>query len=494
MLAFIILFAGSCFLAILVKAKWPGWLGMPLAFIVLCIIRDLGTTHIVDFYMGNYWVNPTEGIAAPDEINTAYFLVLLNYIALSVGMVAVIIAKCLLPHKKNPVISTSYSPRMCSRAWKASLLLFLFSILCQTIVFYFLLREFSILDIASSRAVFSAETATTIPLFCYARLLSGSMPIAVWGMMLFAGQKRNRMIIAVIGIISVVLFEVTFGSRMQLVANVFGIAVIYHYGIRQLGLRQTFLLAAMMLLALLMIQYVRLGVPDIREGVKNIAVDVLMTKSVNKAAFATRHFPEDVPFIGIGFISNELSKLVPTIRRYMVWNRNIWDDVVEHLRGGHSGFKGKGGNHYTPAAESYMQFGIRGVVFIGFFIGLLYGLIFSWQKRHPNNVFLLMFATYAFVSLAMGLVNGKMLSWVSSMGFGAILPIGFLVVAVFRSRREVPALGIPLCFCILFFIAKRLVFSELFDYTFAVALVFAYLAALNSIGKGRRLNLLRGRA
>jgi oligosaccharide repeat unit polymerase len=485
--AAIILVAGCCLVAMLAKIKWPGWIGVLLVFIVLCVIRDLAATPIAGLFIERYWVNPTEGIAATDEITTASLLVLLNAVAFAAGIVIAIIVKSVLPHKKSYGLKTSYSLHITSRAWKASFLLFLFSTLCQTIVLYYLLREINFLDIATTRALFSAKKATSISLFSYVRLFSSFTPIAVWGMILFAAQKRYRMIMAVFGVISVLLFEVMYGNRLQLAATVVGITVIYHYGVRRIRLRKTFLVAAILLVGLLAIQFVRMKVPDISGGVKNVAVDVLMSDSVNQAAFAIRHFPEDVPFIGIGFISNELSKLFPTIRKYMTWNKNIWDDIVEHIRGGRSGFIGKGGNHYIPAAESYMQYGIRGVVFIGSFIGFFYGLIFLWQRGHPNNTFILMVATYAFVSFVMSFINGKMFSWVSSMGFGALLPIGFLSIATFKIKWEVLTFCFFLFICFMCIAMKRLIsYPELFDYAFAATLVFTYLLAIYSIGKKQR--------
>jgi oligosaccharide repeat unit polymerase len=488
--AVIVLVVGCCLVAVMVKTRWPGWIGLPFVVIVLTVIRDLGTTPIAALFVERYFINPMVGVAAYGEVSAAALLILLNAFAIAAGMVLLIFAKNLLPHSGKPALSASYPPHICSKAWRASFFMFLFGVLCQAVVFFFLLREVNLLDFAKTRALFSVE-ATTIPLYSYARLLSAAMTIGVWGMMLFAEKNKYRTIISVVGIISVVLLEVLFGGRMKVVATVLGIALIYHYGIKRIKLRRAILFAMVALIGLVVVHLSRLQVSDIRTGAMRLSTDVLMSTSVDETAFALRHFPENAPFMGIGVISGGISHLFPTIGRYMVWNKNTWDVIVKYIRGGHRGYSGISGEHYVPPAEHYMQFGVRGVVGLGIIYGFFYGMIFSWYQRHRENKFILMVAVYAYVGFFISIINGKMISWIGGMGFGALLPICLLVVATFRLRREVSVLGVLLSFCVLSFFAKRLLFPKLFDYVFAAALVAAYLAALKFMGKEKRVNLMR---
>jgi hypothetical protein len=434
-------------------------------------------------YFEPFWVSPTTGIASAEEIPAAATLILLNGIAIAGGM---ILAKAMFSSSKpgRQDIDCDYSPRLLRRSWILSLGMFSLGLLSQILILYLLLQEIPISALAKTRALFSAETALTLPIYYYARTLSSAMGVGAWGMLLFSGGTRHRRFLSIGAIIATTLFAGLHGGRLQTVIFFLGTAIIYHHGICRIRLRHMAIGSIAFLAFLTAIQFSRFESADMEDAFTAIAKTVLMPPAVNDAAFALRTFPQRIPFIGAGVTIAGLGHLFPTIGKYMSEATNTWSVIVEYLYRGRNSFAGIGGEHYSPAAEHYMQFGIPGILFLGAAFGFIYGLLFAWKSRFPKNSFLLIFSTYALISFVASVINGKMAAWLGGMGFSILLPVGVMAsLAAGRRGAQWSVVG-SLGLCAIAYILKRMLsegVTEILDYAFAAALLLAYLLSLKAI-------------
>ncbi len=92
-----------------------------------------------------------------------------------------------------------------------------------------------------------------------------------------------------------------------------------------------------------------------------------------------------------------------------------------------------------------------------------------------------MFTAYAYISFFASLIDGKMISYIGGMGFSVLLPVDILASVTYGRGWDKLAVFVPLYFCLLSFFLKRLSHWEIFDFTFAAALVPAYLLLLKFI-------------
>ena len=479
----IILIVGCFLLFFLLKSKWPGWMGLPFAFLVVNAIRDLGITPLLNKYIEYSWVSPTAGVASPGEVPASVMLILLNAMAIGGGMVIALVFSHFSRRTRLPICQVSYSPYVVSKAWKASVAMFGFGLLCQAFVIYMLLQEFSLSDFGRTRALFSAEVALRTPIYYYVRTFSNTMVIGAWGMFLFSGNSLKQKRLSIGAIVSIVCLEILFGGRTKTMMILLAIGILYHYGKRKIRPKNILKIALITVVCLLPIQFLRFDFSSIGEGLGDIAKYILMSPTIDETAFALRYFPNNIPFMGSGVMVGSLTHLFPTLGKHLPWANNLWSLLVDNFYYGCTPSAGIGGEHFAPPAEHYMQFGLNGVIVIGMVLGLLYGFIFSWQKRNQKNLFLLMFATYAYLGFVVSVTEGKMVAYIGGMGLSALLPIGILAAMACVSREKRLALFIPLGLCPISFVLKRFIGWELFDYTFAMALGYAYVISIKIIAK-----------
>lgn len=480
MLPLIVLLLGFCLMLCLARSKWPGWMGLPFFVMVGSVVLGVGISPLAARFLG-YRNVTIAGVAQPEEIPASIALILLNALMVTFGMMLA----WLLWDRGDPatkfVSDVSYSPYVLSRTWNASLMMFLFGVLCNVLVLHFLLRDYSLLELAFARALFSAEIEGNA-IYHYARLLSSTMVIGAWGMLLFSAESRIRMGLAAVANSAVVILQVLYGGRTRVIIALLAIMVLYHYGIKRMRLQRIVILAIAGLMGLFAIQLLRMQAGSFSDALLGIGADVLVSGDINEAAFALKMFPEQVPFLGWGVLVGGLSHLFPTLGKHIPWAGSIWMSLVKHLFGGQNPMSGIGGEHYAPAAEHYMQFGLSGVIFLGLAIGLFYGRLFTWQKQQPRNLFLLMFTTYTFLAFFVSVMNGKMATWVGGMGFAVLLPVGVLASMRHGRLGSELSLAAPLFLCASSFFSRHLFGWEIFDYTFAVALLIAYLICVKLIG------------
>lgn len=477
-----IVLVGSCFLLFfLLKSKWPGWMGIPFIVLVANIMRDLGTTPLVNRCLGPSWVSPIVGFASPQEMPASAFLVLLSTIAIGSGMIFALVFSHFSRRTRPTICQVSYSPHVYFKAWKISMIIFGVGFLCQVFVIKTVLHEVSFSEFASTRANFSAEDALESPIYYYAMGFRRLIHIGAWGLLLFSGQNKRRTMISVAALLAGIFCEVIFGGRLATIAMLLAIFVLYHYGKRRIKTQTIIKFASTAIVCLLVIQFLRFRVGTVSEAFSGVAKDVLTTSTLDETAFALRYFPNSIPFMGPGVIVGNLMHLVPTLGKHLQWSKSLWGVIVDNFCYGQSTHMGIGGEHYAPPAEHYMQFGLNGVIFIGLVLGLFYGLIFSWQKRNQKNLFLLMFATYAYVSFVASVVDGRMMAYIGGMGLSALLPIGIMAVMACFDHKAKLALFAPLGLCALCFVLKRIIAWELFDFAFALALGYAYLMSIRVI-------------
>ena len=464
-------------IVLLRRSRWPGWIGVPFIVLTAITVLDVGVSPITGRFLGHPNITSL-GFVGPGEVPGAIRLILINTLVIAVGMA---LAWWIWDRKKpaqNRVARVDYSPATTAMAWKASLALFLFGGFCNLVVLAFLLRGYSIFEIAPSRLVFVAEDVVFNPIYNYARTLSDTLTIGAWGMLLFSGKDKGLLRLALIANAADIFLHVLFGSRLSVVISLIAVMMLYHYGIKPIKLRHVVVFMLAGLFSLVALRGLR-APGEAVQVVLAIIPDILVTESVNEAAFAVRVFPNQLPHVGSGPLIGSLGHFFPTID--VTWGQNLWLWLVENLRGGRNPIAGIGGEHYAPAAEHFMQFGLLGVILFGLGLGLFYGRIFTWQKRQPSNLFLLMLATYAFQGFFASVLDGKMIAWVGGIGFAALLPIGFLAAVTHGRRNFEHTFLMALFVCALSFLLRRLFDAALFDYTFAIALGYMYLMSLKFI-------------
>jgi oligosaccharide repeat unit polymerase len=454
---------------------------VPFFVLLASLVLDAGISPLASRILEYRFLTVTD-VAQPEEIPAAVMLIMVNAISIAIGMYVAWFLWDRVGPMRRPLQGLGYSTQICCRAWKASFAMFIFGALCSAIVFLFLLRDYSLLQLAIGRALFSAEEAVRNPFYNYARVLSSFMVIGAWGMLLFSARKRVQMRLAIMANLGVVLLQMIYGGRLKMITSLLAVAVLYHYGVRHIRFRNMIFLVFGTLIGLLGIQFLRFQSGGFGAAFLGITSDIILTTSINEAAFAIRMFPDEIPFIGWGVSVGSLSHLFPTLGDHIPWAENLWFTLVDYFFGGKNPMMGIGGEHYTPSAEHYMQFGLLGVVFFGVFFGVFYGYLFAWQKKQSRNLFILMFCTYFLISFFASLLDGRMAARLGGMGFEALLPIGILAAIVYTRRySEIIVLG-PLSLCAISFFLRRLFDLDIFDYTFAFALLFAYLVSLKFIG------------
>lgn len=479
-ISLIALFVGVGVLIMAAKSAWPGWLGFSILIPVVSILLDVGVSPSASQLLG--YRNPTlAGQAYPQELHGAVALVLLHAVSLLAGMMGAWFLWDRRGSMKPSPRGAEYSEHTRNRAWKASLVVFTFGALCNAVVLGFLLNGRSLEQLALQRASLTAEDAVFNPLYNYATLLSGFMSVGAWGMLAFSAGKTLRRGISLAANLAPLLLQVLYGGRLGVVMSLVPFLLIYHHSVKRVRSREIVLLGLSAIVAISTIQFLRFQTDTLEEAMLGTAADFLVTGAVDEAAFATRMFPQPIPFLGWGPILGSLGHLFPTIT--IPGAKNIWMMLVDYLFSGQNTSEGIGGQHYAPAAEHFILFGLAGVVLLGVAFGLLYGRLFIWQKRQPANLFILLFTVYIYKSFVSSAMDGKMAASVGSIGFGALLPIGILAGLTFGNRGPRIVLASSVYLCALSFLLKRLLASDILDYSFSAALAFAYLASFRLISQ-----------
>jgi hypothetical protein len=124
-----------------------------------------------------------------------------------------------------------------------------------------------------------------------------------------------------------------------------------------------------------------------------------------------------------------------------------------------------------------MNFGWVGVVVVPMVFGVIFSLVFEFQRRRPKDPFVLMLAVGVFLRFLPNM-DAKMVAGIASLPISTLLPVGTLA-AFAKPRARSSRIFMVFCFAAALFtlIAWRLVELESLKYATQAVLLLAYVGA-----------------
>lgn len=486
-LPWIVTIVGLALIALQLRKRWPGWIGLPFLIVTALATLSAGVSPLVEEAIG---IGFSEGQTRMGisgyyryELPGAIGLLLLSYGSLLLGMLATYTIGSLRKgrHTKfslpRAFREPRFTPTTADRGWRASLALFGFGVLCHAFLMSNLAKIVPVGEWATSRALFTSELSENV-LFGYAQLLSGNMQIGGWGLLIFAAPSRARLRLALAANGLFLALQVLFGSRMRLIAGLYTAVLLYHYGVQPLRKRQWLIMPMLGLVAFSGLTIIRFDVSHSHEALQKIAKTLLVPRSISEAVWALRYWPDIIPFFGGTTTLHGWQFVFPNVR--FVKMPGTWQRLVDFFFGGRNPYRYGGGGHFGFPVEQYIDLGYIGMVGLGAFYGLAIGMLYEWQAEQPKNPFLLLLAAATATTLFKGL-EGKMALAVGEFFFSKLLPIGIMVcltVAGAAGRRWRARLLAALYCGLMCYFLKRLTGLDLFDYLFACFLGFSYVCSL----------------
>ncbi|MEW6671031.1 MAG: O-antigen polymerase [Thermodesulfobacteriota bacterium] len=380
------------------KTKWPNWLGSPLLLLGLLVTHDLGVGPLANIWFDIPFSSFIYTKATFSERIPAIFLIFLTYFTIVSGM---IFSKMAWPNKsvfyEEKGNSQIYTQFQISNGWTVSVLFFWIGFIANILVIAYLLPGRSLLGIMSERAVYSDLEVLSATEFHYFRLLSVLMQIGALSMMYFSNGKSWRLKIAITGMVLFIFFQAIYGGRARVIFSVIMMVMAYHYGFKSIKFSQLIKFILLGVSFLLFISFVRFGVGSVSEGLYSLLARILMSHRLDQTALVYYYFPNFVPYTGAINILGSIIRFLPAIS--IPGTSNMWMAIVNTFYYGNNPFGGIGGENYATAAELYSWNGYWVVILFSFTIGVLFGIVFEWQRRNRNNWFVKLLTIYVWITL-----------------------------------------------------------------------------------------------
>ncbi len=382
--------AGILFGVLLLRTRFPGWLGYPLVLLIFQAVRDLGTGPIilemnrVTYDSALFYVLP-EG----QEAFRGASVLFLHYISVALGLLMIWwLGKVIYPFRPRTDVLRDLELGMLKRGWYVGMVFFFLGVCANLISLTFVLRSFSLLELARFRAVFTDEAALSNPIYGYARLLTSFTLTGALAMFIFSNRNKGRVFLATLAIVIFVGFETLYGGRGRVLTGLVCFWLAYTSVGYRISLRMIILMGAIGSGALIALNSLRFGIGDFSSGFTSALFDLMGADygRLGQTIWIMRIFPDVINYTGWQNLVGAIAAVIPRLE--IPGTGSMWEYVVEYFYGGVSPYRGIGGVNYASAAETYSWGGVPTVVFFGILAGAFYGLIFEWQRRSPWNKFL----------------------------------------------------------------------------------------------------------
>lgn len=408
----------------LLFCRWPGWVGFPLSILAIRFGVDAGIAPLTryKFGLGELLVEDVTiiGPAPTDEIAGAVMLLALGYGSIAAGMLAIrafatraLPARTALPH---------LSAEAAQRGYRASTWIYLFGVAVNLTAIYIAGTGLEVEDIAATRAAFTNEAAYGNAWFNYAWTLKTTMQIGALGMLIFAYRLRRHIATAWAANLLYFLVQPVFGGRTAVIVGGLALALVYHHGVRKMRAGSLLVIALVVLGGLAYIATVRHKAESLSQAIAMSVMQVGSSRAMEEVAFARREFPDRVPYFDGSTIIAGLSMALPGLDV----GKNLWLSLEDEFLGrGYRTAEGIGGQTISTTGESYMNFGIAGVIGIGLLAGGLFGVVYEWQRRNPGNPFAVLLAAMVTVVFVVAIYK-KLPTRISDIPLRILLPLGFV--------------------------------------------------------------------
>lgn len=417
----------------LLLIRWPGWIGFPLSILAIRFAVDAGIAPITRYIFGTSRL-VVEDVTiirpvAPAEIGGAVVLLALGYGCIAIGMLAVRSfswkSMARAAHPQQMSLETAH------RGYRAATWLFLFGLVINIVSVLMAgsgLEDIG--EIAATRAAFTNQAAYGSAWFNYAWTLRSSMQIGALAMLLFAYRLQRWIGIAWLVNLAYFAIQAIFGGRTTIVVGALVLGIVYHFGIRKLKWRHILMVTASMLVALMYIATVRHKAVSVPQAAVMSVTQLASSRALEEVAFARREFPESVPYFNGSTIIAGLAMALPGLDA----GKNLWITLENVFLGyGYRTAMGIGGQTISSTAESYMNFGIPGVVFVALFAGAIFGLVYEWQRRNPTNPFGVLLAAMITTVFIIAIYK-KLGTRMSDIPMRMLVPLGFLAAYALGGR------------------------------------------------------------
>ena len=432
-----VILIGGGLLFLLWRSRWPGWLGKPLLVLTFLCVLEAGVAPIAAFFLKTtklsaYFLGGKGELFArmpyKDNGLLPYAIVIGSYISIALGM---LLARPLFARLHNVLPDTdSLVSFPALRAWNASLVVGVLGLLSNAYMLLVLRQFVPLREMASIRAPFTVEPALTFPFFQYARLASPFMEVGGWGMIVFSGKKRLRIVVGVLFCIAYAAIQMIFGSRGHVLFSFLALILVFHYGVSRI--KWQYVLG--MIVSLLVTQYIILisrfnGSTSLAEKFVSW-IGGFVTDAVESTDFIVSLFPSKIPYLKGATILGGLSHIFPGSSPPGA--KNLWIVVLQYVIGRNTS-RGISGGNFPTGAEFYVNFGIPGVIVLGVLFGIIFGLVFEWQRISAHNKFALVLTIGAYITFIPG-IRSRIASHVAGAMIRYFVPVTLISALTLGGR------------------------------------------------------------
>ncbi len=469
------------------RSKWPGWIFLPFFFIFLRLAIDIGIHPLIQILAGIETEIKKNDIilpASPNQILPAIWLLVTGSFSILIGMVFVRVLRTNTPAPAHVPIKLHRT----QTGYQAARTIFVFGVAMNLVAIYFASKGISILEVASTRAVFTNKAAYENFIFNYAWLLRNTIYVGAWGMVIFAGRSKQRARYGAMAVFISIAIEPIYGGREKAVFAVIAAYLIYAYGNKSLSVKFIIIFAVTGLLSLVMLSSVRYGV-SFDKSIFMVLQSIFNSRSINEAAFAMEYFPEKIDFLNGSSLKASLSHLIPGLKAED--SLNIWRFLESVFIEQHRRATSIGGETISTHVESFMNFGYAGVIVLGIVYGLIFGLIFEWNRVNRFNPLVYLFAVGAITAFIPGLFR-KMPAEIAVLPITYLVPIGYIAAKI-AGHKALRAFQTIIALLLLSIVTYKITGASVVKYGMFVMIVALYKASLSNINRYTRSLVHRNR-
>lgn len=455
----------------LLFSRWPGWVGFPLSILAIRFGVDAGLSPLVryQYEIGRLQVEDVTIVRPPamDEVGGAVFTLLLGYGCIALGMLLVrSFARRVVPAAAHPQQASLETAR---RGYRAASWVFLFGLFLNIVTVKMAGSGLDDLgEIAATRAAFTNQAAYSSAWFNYAWTLRSCMQIGAIAMLIFAYRMRRNIPISWAANVLYFAVQAIYGGRTTIVVGGLVLAIVYHHGIRKIRSASLLLIVGVVISALSYIATVRHGAGSIPQAVVMSVSQLASSRAMEEVAFARREFPDRLPYFYGSTIVSGLSIALPGTDV----GKNLWRTIELEYLGPNYKRTGIGGQTISTTGESYMNFGIVGVVLVGLIAGLVFGSVYEWQRRNPTNPFAVLLAALVTAVFIVAIYK-KLGTRLSDIPMRMLVPLGFIAAYAAGGRflRTWAMMGSAVLVGLVLF---RLMRADLIKYLTLAAIIAVY--------------------
>ncbi len=368
------------------------WLGYPFTILLVQATRDLGVEPLFKYFTGFEYseVYFYERVSGVDAFK-GWFVIFTGYICVAAGLAIGkrVWSRALSSQRFSTQEHITYPGQYYDTGWAVSLLFFVLGLFANGVVFTVLLGNYSLFGLSSYRAVYSAELAT--PIVGYMRIISPAMQFGALGMILFSSGKTGRLRMGLLATISNIVVEIFYGGRAKVIYAVFCLIVAYIYIDEKVRWKYILRYVVLGLGGLSMIGFLRYGVEEIWHAPLSAVNFLLASESarLDEAAWLVSVFPDRIPFTGWINAIGAAARFIPYLQ--IPGSKTLWGYVIDYYFSGENPWSGTVGGNYPSFAEFYTWGGYPSIIVFGFLAGVLFSLVFEWQRRDRKNIYLSLF-------------------------------------------------------------------------------------------------------